>query len=190
MNKGRGGFLKVWKTLFLILLSINLLFIIWIIISFSNSYSLPDEKNSNYNTAEPGIELKMTNQAIQSVLNDAIDDDSIQISVGEEGIYFKAVQNVLGIDVETSLKLEPASTDEELVFAVKEIDVADLPLTQDMSYSIIKNQSDLPEGVRFDEEERALLISTKTLTEDLGVKVEVEKIDYQNDEWYFSIIND
>ncbi|GAA3726044.1 hypothetical protein GCM10022378_14890 [Salinicoccus jeotgali] len=182
--------MNVWKSLFAILLSINILFIIWVTITFSNSYDLPDEKNGNYNTAESGIELKMTNQSVQSILNDVIDDDSIQISVGEAGIYFKAVQSVLGIDVETSLNLEPVSIGEELVFAVKDIDVADLPLTQDMFYSIIKNQSDLPEGIRFDEDERALLINIKALTQDFKMEVEVEKIDYRNDEWYFSIIND
>ncbi len=182
--------MNIWKTLFVILVSINILFIIWIAITFGNSYDLPDEKNSNYNTAESGIELKMTNQAVQSIFNDAIDDESIQVSVGEAGIYFKAVQDVLGIEIETSLNLEPVSTGEEIVFAVKDIDVADLPLTQDMFYSIIKNQSDLPEGIRFDDDERALLINTKTLTQDFEMEVEVEKIDYRNDEWYFSIIND
>ncbi|MFC3418232.1 DUF2140 family protein [Salinicoccus hispanicus] len=179
--------MNIWKWLFIGLLIVNVGIVIWLFTVLNGNYEAPDSENDNYTPSESGIEIKMNNDAVESVLNESINDDSLTISVDESGIVLDAVQEAYGFTIDTSIALDPVSTGDEVVFEAKNINIADLPLTQDMLYSLIRTQSDLPEGIRFSDTERALVVDSAALTEQIEWDVKVDSIDYGNDEWYFSI---
>lgn len=179
--------LNIWKWLFIALLILNAGIVVWLFTALYGNYEAPDSENDNYPAEESGIEIKMNNDAVESILNESINDDSLSISVDETGIILDAVQEAYGFKIDTSIELDPASTGDEVVFEAKNINIADLPLTQDMLYSLIRSQSDLPEGIRFSDTERALIVDSKALAEQIEWDVKVDSIDYENDEWYFSI---
>ncbi|TVT29573.1 DUF2140 family protein [Salinicoccus cyprini] len=179
--------MNIWKWLFIILLLVNVGIGIWLFTILDGSYEAPSSENDNYVSSESGIEITMNNDAVESVLNESINDDSLSISVDETGIMLDAVQEAYGFTIDTSIELDPVSTGDEVVFEISNINISDLPLTQDMLYSLIRTQADLPEGIRFSDAERALIVDSAVLTEQLEWDVKVDSIDYENDEWYFSI---
>ncbi|WP_031544767.1 DUF2140 family protein [Salinicoccus luteus] len=179
--------MNIWKWLFIGLLVLNAAIIIWLLTALNGNYDAPSPENDNYVPEESGIEIKMNNDAMESILNDAIDDDSLAITIDEQQIALDVIRQVLGLSIETSIELEPVSTGEEVVFELVDINISDLPLSQDMMYDLIRDQSDLPEGISFREQERALVIDSGVFTEQLEWDVKVDSIDYENDEWYFSI---
>lgn len=178
--------MKIWKWLFFSLLLLNIIIIIGLIFLLGGSYETP-EKEDNYSGDESGIEIKMTNDAVQNLIMDAVGDESITIDISESGIELVSSNSVYGLDIDTSFNLEPVSTGDTIVFEVKKIDIANIPLSQDALYTIIRSQSDLPEGISFSENERALVIDTAVFAEAVGFDVKVDSIDYENNEWYFSM---
>lgn len=179
--------MNIWKWLFMGLLLVNAGIIIWLSTALGGDYQAPSAENDNYTPEESGIEVKMNNDAMESIINDAIDDESLAITVDEEQIALDVVRQVIGLSIETSVELEPVSTGEEVVFELVDINISDLPLSQNMMYGLIKDQSDLPEGISFRDDERALVIDSEVFTEQLEWDVRVDSIDYEDDEWYFSI---
>ncbi|GAB3060117.1 DUF2140 family protein [Salinicoccus sesuvii] len=179
--------MNIWKWLFIFLLALNVGVIIWLYTLLNENYEAPDSENDNYTSEGSGIEIKMNNDAVESILNESISDESLSISIDETGILLDAVQEVYGFMIDTSIALDPISIGDQVVFEARNINVADLPLTQDMLYSLIRAQSDLPEGIQFSDTERALIVDSKALTDQIEWDVEVNSIDYENDEWYFSI---
>lgn len=178
--------MKIWKCLFFILLLINIIVITGLAFMLSGSYESPG-KEDNYTAESSGIEVKMTNDAVQSLIMDTMTDDSISLDINESDIELISSNDIYGLDVNTSFKLEPVSTGDTIVFEVLKIDIANLPLSQDALYSIIRSQSDLPDGISFSEENRALIVDTSLFEEAVGLDIKVDSIDYKNNEWYFSM---
>ncbi|WP_411841850.1 DUF2140 family protein [Salinicoccus sp. HZC-1] len=178
--------MKIWKWLFFSLLLLNILIIIGLIFLLSRSYETP-EKEDNYSGDESGIEVKMTNDAVQDLIMDAVGKESIAIDISESGIDLVSSNTIYGLNIDTSFNLEPVSTGDTIVFEVTKIDIANIPLSQNALYTIIRSQSDLPEGISFSENERALVIDTALFVEVVGFDVKVDSIDYENNEWYFSM---
>ncbi len=178
--------MNIWKWLFFILLLVNLIIAVLLIFLLSGSYSSP-ESEDNYSSGSSGMEIKMTNDAVESLIMESIEDEKLSLDINESGIELLSQNNIYGIGVDASFNLEPVSTGDTIVFEVLDIDISNLPLPQDVLYSIIRTQSNLPEGISFSEDERALVIDTALFDEAAGVDVKVDSIDYKNNEWYFSM---
>lgn len=178
--------MKIWKWLFIILLAVNIIAVSGLIYLLSQNYAAPEEQD-NYAGGSSGMEIQMTNDAVESLIMESIDDDSLSLNISKSGINLNSRNNIYGISVDASFQLEPVATGDTIVFEVSDIDIANIPLPQDALYSIIRSQSDLPEGISFSEDERALVIDTALFDEAAGLDVRVDSIDYQNNEWYFSM---
>ncbi|AKG74113.1 DUF2140 family protein [Salinicoccus halodurans] len=178
--------MNIWKWLFFILLLFNIIVAASLIFMLSSSYGTPEEED-NYSGGSSGIEIKMTNDAVESLIMDTIEDESLSLEISESGIELLSRNNIYGISVDASFILEPVSTGDTIVFEVSDIDIANIPLSQNALYSIIRSQSDLPEGISFSEDERALVIDTALFDGAAGLDMKVDSIDYENNEWYFSM---
>ncbi|HIW12122.1 MAG TPA: YpmS family protein [Candidatus Salinicoccus stercoripullorum] len=178
--------MKIWKWLFIILLAANIIAVAGLVYLLSGSYTAPGEVD-NYSGGNSDMEIQMTNEAVEALIMESIDDDSLSLDISESGIGLNSRNNVYGISVDASFQIEPVATGDTIVFEVSDIDIENIPLPQDALYSIIRSQSDLPEGISFSEDERALIIDTSLFDEAAGFDVRVDSIDYQNNEWYFSM---
>lgn len=178
--------MNIWKWLFIILLVFNIIIIGSLAFMLSGSYGSPEEED-NYSAKDSGIEIKMTNEAVESLITEKMKDESLSLAISESGIELVSQNNIYGIGVDTSFELEPVATGDTIVFEISNIDIANLPLSQDALYSIIRSQSDMPEGISFSEDERALVVDTALFDEAAGLDVKVGSIDYENNEWYFSM---
>ncbi|WP_020008305.1 DUF2140 family protein [Salinicoccus albus] len=178
--------MKVWKWLFFILLIFNIAVLAAAMLMLSQSYEAP-QTNDNYTESDSGIKVRMDNQAVESLIMDNMGDEPLDISISESGIALTSEHSVYGLDIVTDFNLEPVSTGDSIVFEVTDIDISDLPLTQDMLYSIIRSSSNLPEGLSFSEDSRALVVDTSSFTDEMDMSIKSDSIDYENNEWYFSI---
>src|SRR5699024_1033530 len=133
------------------------------------------------------MEIRRVKEAVEARIRGRIEDDCWSLDISESGIGLNSRNNVYGISVDASCQIEPVATGDTIVFEVSDIDIENIPLPQDALYSIIRSQSDLPEGISFSEDERALIIDTSLFDEAAGFDVRVDSIDYQNNEWYFSM---
>lgn len=178
--------MKVWKWLFFILLIVNIGALAAVMLMFSQSYDAP-QTDDNYSESDSGIEIKMDNNAVQSLIMESMGEEPLDISISESGIELTSEKSIYGLDIVTNFNLEPVSTGDSIVFEVTDIDISDVPLTQDMLYSIIRSSSNLPEGISFSENSRALVVETESFTDETDMNIKVDSIDYANNEWYFSM---
>ncbi len=176
--------MNIWKYLFLILLIVNIAVVGYLYYLLSADYEVPESSTSGY--APTGIEFILDNATIQDLLDDSL-DDSLTINVSNDAISLYSVNNIYGNDVVTTFNLEPISYGDYVTFRVYNIDIAGFPLSQDMLYTMIIENSYLPEGIRFSTEQYALILDTNLITNQLVIQdLNLVNIDYENNAWYFN----
>lgn len=177
--------MNIWKYLFIILLILNIAGAAYVYYLLSGDYEVPESPNADYEPS--GIEFILDNAMIQNILDESIVDDSVQINVSDEAIRLYSVNTIYGNDVVTTFNLEPISYGEDVTFRVYNIDIAGFPLSQDMLYTMIVENSYLPEGIRFSREQYALIFDTDLITGQLAIPdLNLVNIDHENNAWYFN----
>lgn len=176
--------MNIWKYLFLILLIINIAVVGFLYYLLSGDYEIPESSHGGY---EPtGIEFILDNATIENLLDQSL-DDSLTINVSNEAISLYSVNTIYGNEVVTTFNLEPVSYGDYVTFRVYNIDIAGFPLSQDMLYTMIVENSYLPEGIRFSTEQYALILDTNLITNQLVMQdLNLVNIDYENNAWYFN----
>ena len=183
-------FLKnhIWQILFGILLAFNIL-VILLIISFTNqSYETVnyDDKASKEEQALPFI---LPNTTIETLINDNLPYEEFKVSVNEEGVRVNIEQTVLGIKVKSSVQGKPVVDGDNIIIPLSDLNLANLPLSEDTLYTALRTFTDLPEGITMKENEKAIVIDSGLFEQYFGIGLQVDKIDYENNAWYFSINN-
>lgn len=181
--------MNIWKWLFLILIIINIAVAGWLYI---NLYSDFDDVEQGERGEVPEDELYavLPNGTVEYLIMNYFADageDSIDIDISTDRIELHSQDQVLGMTVNTTFNMDPVLDGQDIKFQISNIDVGELPLSEDMLYSIISGAGDLPSGVHFSEDEHALIVDTGIISEGAGDNISIERIDYQNNEWYFSI---
>ncbi|HJE19673.1 DUF2140 family protein [Aliicoccus persicus] len=178
--------MNIWKYLFVILLVINVAVVGYIYYLLSGNYEVPEAREQTF--APTGIEFILDNSTIQNILDEAIVDDNLSITVTNEDIEVRSVNTIYGNEVVTTFNLEPLTYGEYVTFRVQNIDIAGFPLSQDMLYTMIIENSSLPEGIQFSREQYALIFDTDLITNNLVVNdLNLVNIDYENNAWYFNM---
>lgn len=176
--------MNIWKYLFLILLIINIAVVGYLYYLLSADYEVPESSSSGYSPT--GIEFILDNATIQNLLDDSL-DDNLTINVSSDAISLYSVNTIYGNEVVTTFNLEPISYGEYVTFRVYNIDIAGFPLSQDMLYTMIIQNSYLPEGIEFSTEQYALILDTNLITNQLVIQdLNLVNIDYENNAWYFN----
>src|SRR5699024_824453 len=184
------NFLKnhIWQILFCILLAFNIL-VILLIISFTNSsYETVnyDDKTSKEEQALPFI---LPNTTIETLINDNLPYEEFKVSVNEEGVRVNIEQTVLGIKVKSSVQGKPVVDGDNIIIPLSDLNLANLSLSEDTLYTALRIFTDLPEGITMKENEKAIVIDSGLFEQYFGIGLQVDKIDYENNAWYFSINN-
>lgn len=178
--------MNIWKYLFLLLLIINISAVGYLYYLLAGDYDVPEQSSEGFSPT--GIEFILDNATIQSILDEAIVDDSLSISVTNEEILLTSVNTIYGNQVVTTFNLEPLTYGDYVTFRVFNIDISGFPLSQDMLYTLIIENSYLPEGIHFSTEQYALIFDTDLITNNLVVNdLNLVNIDYKNNAWYFNM---
>src|SRR5690625_7619923 len=101
--------MKIWKWLFIILLAANIIAVAGLVYLLSGSYTAPGEVD-NYSGGNSDMEIQMTNEAVEALIMESIDDDSLSLDIREAGIGLKPRSNGYGRIVEASFHIKPVTT--------------------------------------------------------------------------------
>lgn len=182
--------MNIWKWISIILIALNLSFLLWLFFTLSGDYNQATETEETNTLNEDQLYAFLPNVTVETLINEYLsssDDSNLDVSITTENITLHSRDEILGMTVNTTFNIVPIVEEDQIIFQISNIDIGNLPLSQDSLYSIIVNASNLPEGVQFSEEEQALIINTQIFEEELTDTIQIEKIDYESDEWYFSI---
>ncbi|CEA00265.1 hypothetical protein BN1048_00896 [Jeotgalicoccus saudimassiliensis] len=178
---------NIWMILFFVLLIINIAVIV-IIASFLNqSYEQTSENNPS---GEPNeLEFILTNSTVETLINDNIPYDEFTVNINTEGIDVDIEQEVLGFPINSSISGNPVVNGDNIVIHLTDLNLAGLPLSEDTVYTALRKLIELPEGIQLSERERAIVIDMSLFEQYIGGELQADKIDYENDAWYFSVNN-
>lgn len=183
--------MNIWKWLSLTLIVLNLGFFLWLFIVLSGDYQdTPSTTATEEEINEDELYAVLPNHTVETLINDYLseaDENNIDVDITTEDITLHSTNDILGMQVETAFNITPIIDDEEIIFQISDIDVGRLPLSQDALYSLISRASTLPEGIYFSDAEHAMILDTSMFESELAEQFKIKKIDYANNEWYFSI---
>lgn len=182
--------MNIWKWLFIILLLLNILVLGSLYIFLSGNYDEVDTGESEGSSGEHVVILQ--NHTVETLLNSFLQEDSaneIAVSIDENNIELFSENEYLNMNFDTTFNLNPQITDSSIIFEISDISVGQLPLTEDMLYTLIRTSADLPEGIEFSTDSKALIIDKILFDDYSDLSLDIEEIDYQNNSWYFSIEN-
>lgn len=182
--------MNIWKWLFMGLLVINVAVLTGLFIFLSGDYDeLESFEAPDGGQAEHVITLE--NHTVEFLLNEFLQDgaNDMSVTIDEEDIRLMAENEYLNMNFDTIFNLEPHVTETELIFEISDISIGRLPLSDDMAYTLIRAGADLPERMTFSTESKALVIDKDIFEDFTDFSIDVEKIDYHNNAWYFSFKN-
>lgn len=182
--------MNIWKWLFIILLLLNILTLGSLYIFLSGSYDAVDTGENDGTSGEHVVILQ--NHTVETLLNSFLQEDSandIEVSIDENNIELFSENEYLNMNFDTTFNLSPQITDSTIIFEISDISVGQLPLTEDMLYTLIRTSADLPEGILFSTDSKALVIDKSLFDDYSDLSLDINEIDYQNNAWYFSIKN-
>lgn len=182
--------MNVWKWLFIILLTLNILTAGSLYIFLSGNYEEVDIHENDDASFEHVVILQ--NQTVEALLNSFLQEDSandMEVSIDENGIELFSANEYLNLNFDTTFSMEPQITENSIIFEINDISVGQLPLTEDMLYTLIRTNAVLPDGVVFSTDTKALIIDKAIFDDYSDLTLDIEEIDYQNNAWYFSIEN-
>ena len=182
--------MNIWKWLFIILLLLNILAMGSLYIFLSDDYDEVDTEENGETSGEHMIILQ--NHTVETLLNSFLQEDpanDIEVSIDENSIELFSENEYLDMNFDTTFNMSPQITEYSLIFEVSDISVGQLPLTEDMLYTLIRTSADLPDGMEFSTDSKALIIDKSIFDDYSELTLDIEQIDYQNDAWYFSIEN-
>lgn len=183
--------MNVWKWLFIILMILNVLTITGLYLYLSGDYNELNLDEAQGND-DPEHLITLENHTVELLLNSFLMEDSgnnMEVGIDEENIQLMSENEYLNMNFDTTFNMEPRVTENELIFEVSDISIGSLPLSEDMLYTLIRTSAELPEGVMFSTETKALVIDKSIFNDYTDLSVDIERIDYQNNAWYFSIEN-
>lgn len=178
---------NIWMLLFLILLAVNILLVVVLTSFFNQSYDRVSE--SERPVESQALEFILTNETIQTLINDNIPYDEFNVNIDTDGVTVDIEQTVLGFSINSSVSGEPIVNGNNIIIHLTDLNLAGLPLGEDTLYSALRSLADLPEGISMSDTERAIVIDMSLFEQYFGVELQVDNIDYENDAWYFSINN-
>ena len=182
--------MNMWKWLFIILLLLNILAVGSLYIFLSGDYG--EVETGETGEAEDENMIILQNSTVETLLNSFLQEDQandIEVSIDENSIELLSENEYLDMNFDTTFNLSPQITEHSLIFEVSNISVGQLPLTEDMLYTLIRTSADLPEGMEFSTDSKALIIEKSIFDDYSELALDIEQIDHQNDAWYFSIEN-
>lgn len=181
--------MNIWKWLSIILIVLNIGFFVWLYSALSGTYDDKPEAGDSHGEAQ-GLQIILPNATVETFINDALrtsGSDNITVDISTEEITLHSVNQIFGASVNTVFNIEPDIESDNIIFYISNIDIGSLPLSQDALYTVITRAAELPEGVSFSEDTKALVIDPSLFEEDLPEDIQIETIDYGSDAWYFSI---
>lgn len=178
---------KIWMVLFFVLLAVNIAVIVLIASFFNQSYEQTSVNEPPEQSQD--IEFILSNSTIQSLINENIPYDEFTVNINTDGITVDIAQELLGFDINSSISGDPLVDGNNIIIQLTDLNLAGLPLNEDMIYTALRKLVDLPEGIAMSETERAIVIDMSIFEQYFGVELQVDKIDYENNAWYFSVNN-
>lgn len=178
---------NIWMILFFVLLAVNMAVIIIAVSFFNQSYK---QTSGGTPPEEPReLEFILTNSTVETLINDNIPYDELTVNINTEGITVDIEQKVLGFSINSSISGEPVVSGSNIIIHLTDLNLAGLPLSEDALYTALRKLVDLPDGIAMSETERALVIDMSLFEQYFGVELQADKIDYENNAWYFSVNN-
>ncbi|CAD2073553.1 hypothetical protein GCM10007275_03550 [Jeotgalicoccus coquinae] len=178
---------NVWMILFFVLLAVNIAVVVIVSSFFNQSYKQTD---GNDPAAKPReLEFILTNSTVETLINDNIPYDEFTVNINTAGIDVDIEQTVLGFSINSSISGEPSVNDNSIIIHLTDLNLAGLPLSEDALYTALRKLVELPEGIAMSGSERAIVIDMSLFEQYFGVALQADKIDYENDAWYFSVNN-
>ncbi|MEY8560241.1 DUF2140 family protein [Jeotgalicoccus halotolerans] len=178
---------NIWMILFFVLLAVNIAVIIIAVSFFNQSY---EQTSGEAPPEEPQeLEFILTNSTVETLINDNIPYDEFTVNINTEGITVDIEQKVLGFSINSSISGEPVVSGNNIIIHLTDLNLAGLPLSEDALYTALRKLVDLPDGIAMSETERALVIDMSLFEQYFGVELQADKIDYENNAWYFSVNN-
>lgn len=178
---------NILMILFFILLAVNILVVVVLTSFFNQSYERVSE--SERPAESQTLEFILTNETIQTLINDNIPYDEFNVNIDTDGVTVDIEQTVLGFSINSSVSGEPIVNENNIIIHLTDLNLAGLPLSEDTLYSALRSLADLPDGISMSDTERAIVIDMSLFEQYFGVELQVDNIDYENDAWYFSINN-
>lgn len=178
----------IWQICFGLLLAFNIV-VVLIIILFTNQTYEPVKVSEGENQRVQELPFILPNQTIETLINDNLPYEEFKVAVNENGVTVNIQQTLLGIPIKSSVQGQPVVDGKNIVIPLSDLNLANLPLSEDTLYTALRTFTDLPEGITMKENEKAIVIDSGLFEQYFGISLQVDKIDYENNEWYFSINN-
>ncbi|WP_026866297.1 DUF2140 family protein [Jeotgalicoccus marinus] len=178
---------KLWMILFFTLILINLIIVVIVASFFNQDYEESDLTGTE--NSPQALTFILPNQTIETLINDNLPYENFNVEIDTSGVTVNIESRVLGIPIRSSVRGAPIVDGDNIVIPLTDLNLADLPLSEDTLYSALKTFLDLPEGITMADGKKELIIDTKIFEQYFGISLQVDKIDYEADTWYFSINN-
>lgn len=181
-----------WKHAFFILLTVNLLTIVWGIYLFF----IPDEgqpvQNKQLEIGEPSIQMTASFHEINQIINYYIEKENkspINYSVHiNDHVEFRGTLTVFSQQVELFMKFEPKLLENgDLVLTEPTIELGRLTLPAKYVMNMLKKSYEFPKGVEIFPNEEMVYISFSQLPLKSNIKIQVNELDFVNDQIIFTI---
>lgn len=191
---GRCGALRKWRTLFFLLLGLNVLFIMILVMLLkapaNETKDMPGEI-----AVEEYIPFVITSNKkdVTLLANRYIEKEGLNKAIQYELALTDQVElvgmiKVFGQPIDLTIRFEPEVVDEGNVLLKKStMSIGQLPIPASYVLEFIREGYDLPEWVTIQPKDEKVYIDLKSLTMKNGAKVKMNKFDLANDSIHFTL---
>ncbi|TKC19588.1 YpmS family protein [Robertmurraya kyonggiensis] len=186
---------KKWKTLFFLLLGINLL----ILLLFFTLINIPIKEEDNQsrdkvNQEDVQFQINATKSDLNRIINHYIEQEGLKSPIAYE-VFLKDEVELYGTmkifteNIEMKLTFEPeALSNGDLILRQKSIQIGKIQLPVAYVMKFISEQYDFPEWVNIQPNDEIVYVALQKMKLKSDIKVKVNKFDLKNDDIRFSLL--
>lgn len=184
-----------WKTLFLILLAINLLVIVTLVVII-NIPSFQDERrqDKDYHGEMVHFKIQSNKNDLNKIINHYIESEGLKSPIDYKVLLDHEVElygtiKVFTQDIEMKLTFEPEALENgDLLLKQKSISIGQLQLPVSYVLKFIRDKYDFPKWVNIQPNDEIIYVALQQMKLKSDIKVKVDKFDLPNDQILFTLM--
>lgn len=186
---------KKWKTLFFLLLGINLLILILFFVLVNIPIKKEDPQTGDkVNQEDVQFQINATKSDLNRIINHYIEQEGLKSPIAYEVFLNDEVElygtmKIFTENIEMKLTFEPeALSNGDLILRQKSIQIGKIQLPVAYVMKFISEQYDFPEWVNIQPNDELIYVALQKMKLKSDIKVKVNKFDLKNDDIRFSLL--
>lgn len=186
---------KKWKTLFFLLLGINLGLIVLFL--FLTNIPIKDhdiQSGDKVNQEDVQFQVNASKSDLNRIINHYIEQEGLKSPIAYEVLLTDEVElygtmKIFTEDIEMKLTFEPeALSNGDLILRQKSIQIGKIQLPVSFVMKFINEQYDFPEWVNIQPNDELIYVALQKMKLKSDIQVKVNKFDLKNDDIRFSLL--